>query len=283
MKQTNKQSDPSGAIAKETPKEQRPVIPERKRKLPPSNAELDRSIRQKTEEESQEKIEEQNPESKPYMEEEKQLTKKGKNERPEENKGNNEKSRELEFKEVEENLIRMGMSPENITAKTDAHGIDFLSMELLEESIDKETNFPPLKGLPPEDGNSQPPQDNVWAKPPVLKKKPVSEMPSPKKPTTSPTKSITGRGSDGQHGNLPNCGCHDCILQTLIVKGEPKEEGNMISKRLIDQIKKQNKVGQGIPKSRHPPNCLCVYRIDDWQKNNTGEEKHLIPPSRPLN
>ena len=66
-------------------------------------------IRQKTEEESQEKIE-QNPESKPYMEEEQQLTKNGKNERPEENEGNNEKSRELEFEEVEENLIRMGMS-----------------------------------------------------------------------------------------------------------------------------------------------------------------------------
>ena len=40
-------SDPSGAIAKETPKEQRPVIPERKRKLPSSNAELDRFARKK--------------------------------------------------------------------------------------------------------------------------------------------------------------------------------------------------------------------------------------------
>ena len=47
----------------------------RKKKKTTSNAELDRSIRQKTEEESQEKIEEQNPELKPYMEEEKQPTK----------------------------------------------------------------------------------------------------------------------------------------------------------------------------------------------------------------
>ena len=103
-------------------------------------------------------------------------------------------------------------------------------------------------------------------------------MPSPKKPTTSPTKSITGRGSDGQHGNLPNCGCHDCVLHTLIVKGEPKEEGNMISKKLIDQIKKQNKVGQGIPKNRHPPNCLCVYHIDDWRKKQYRGGKASITP-----
>ena len=65
------------------------------------------------------------------MEEEKQPIKNGKSKRPAENKENTETSWELEFEEVEENLIRMGMSPENITAKTDVHSIDFLSMELL--------------------------------------------------------------------------------------------------------------------------------------------------------
>ena len=171
-----------------------------------------------------------------------QPTNNGKREKTVVTKDNPEKSREVEIEEIEENLMKMGMSPENISSKIDEHGRDFLSMELLDESMDKETNPPSLRELPPKDRTIQTPQDNVVSNPPDLKKIPVTKMPSPKKPTPSPTKSITGRGSDGQHGNLPNCGCHDCILQTLIVKGKPKVEGRMISKRLIDQIKTQNKV-----------------------------------------
>ena len=81
---------------------------------------------------------------------------------------------------MEENLIKMRISPENINTKIDTHSNNFLSMELTNESIDKSTNFPPLGGLPPEVGNIKTPQDNAWSSllPPDLTKKPVSKVPS---------------------------------------------------------------------------------------------------------
>ena len=248
-------SDPLGAIDKAKPKR-----PERKRKNPPTNVELDRSIRQKKEEQHQESREKQEP----NMARESQSIDNDERERPEESKEEIVRSREIEVDEVEENLLKMGLSPLNISKKIDAHGSDFLSMESMEEVPSGETNFPPLGKVPHVEADLPIPIDSAWSTPPDLKEKPDNKPPSPKKAKLPPKKFIITRGTDGQHGGLPNCGCHDCILQVLIIKGEPKGKDKTISKSLIDQIKKEFKVGHGTSKQKHSQNCLRVYDLEDW-------------------
>ena len=262
-------SDPSGAIAKAKQKR-----PERKRKNPPTNVELDRSIRQKKEEQHQESREKQEP----NMARESQSIDNDERERPEESKEEIVRSREIEVDEVEENLLKMGLSPLNISKKIDAHGSDFLSMESMEEVPSGETNFPPLGKVPHVEADLPIPIDSAWSTPPDLKEKPDNKPPSPKKAKLPPKKFIITRGTDGQHGGLPNCGCHDCILQVLIIKGEPKGEDKTISKSLIDQIKKDFQVGHGTGKQKHPKNCLCVYHIEDWRKRPYRGGKPSITP-----
>ena len=65
---------------------------------------------------------------------------------------------------------------------------------------------------------------------------------------------------DGQHTDDHSCGCHNCITELAVIKGEAMKPGKEISRRFQD-ILGSRRIFRNTPLKSHPSPCMCITHL----------------------
>ena len=159
--------------------------------------------------------------------------------------------REEKQREMERNLEEIfGTSPPQ--GPRDSLGYEFPSIEEPSEEIIAMADIV-KKNIP----------SNIDQDQPKTKKRPASTPPEKEKTEEMSKKAKKGTTDvDGQHEDKENCGCHVCIYNEAIIKGEPKGLNNTLSESFISRMLIQKKLEKTTPLHKHKPKCFCRAHLE---------------------
>ena len=174
--------------------------------------------------------------------------------------------KDQEQMEIEKALEDLGVSP--IKNPRDSLGYDFMSAD--EPSEERVTMVDIVKGNLPSHDN----QDST----PNEKKRPAQSPPKQEQPQEKRNKAK--KGTDRQHEDQPNCGCHDCIYSEAVVKGEPKGPQETLTPAFVSCMIVQKRLHKPTPLHTHSAKCLCIAHLKQNQHGHItmkGAMKYPTP------